>query len=145
MSALERTASQCGGHFPACNHGEGFIACYACIERRKAGPIFCRDLDRCGGPGCMDDNQPTSEASSSEREMAPATEGPAEVLTTRAPVPARGALLSAGSVAGQYWCVGCTTWVPNAWPCVHLTGGSDANSPSAVDENAPSSPRPDDA
>lgn len=50
----------------------------------------------------------------------PATESPAEVLTTRAPVPTRGALSSAGSVAGQYWCVGCTAWVPNAWPCVHL-------------------------
>lgn len=46
----------CSGHFPACTHAEGFIACDACIERRKGGPLFCADLDNCAGPGCMDDH-----------------------------------------------------------------------------------------
>lgn len=45
----------CPGHYPACHHREDFIACDACIERRQGGPLFCADLDNCGGPGCMDE------------------------------------------------------------------------------------------
>jgi hypothetical protein len=44
----------CPGHYPACYHGTDFIACDACIERRKGGPLFCPDLDNCAGPGCFD-------------------------------------------------------------------------------------------
>jgi hypothetical protein len=60
--SLVTPGEPCPGHFPACPHAEGFIACDACVdERAKTGAIFCADLDKCGGPGCMDHLPPAND------------------------------------------------------------------------------------